>query len=84
MNAHWLFGIIAVPMLFAAPAVAATPVQAPPGGLDVHVVNPSDDPVPVTIEGQMRPSRIRSTQAVSLTPTASAPCSSRSPTATVS
>jgi len=52
MKAHWLFGIIAVPVLFATPALAVTMVQAPPGGLDVHVANPPEDPVPVTIQGQ--------------------------------
>ena len=63
LNVYSIFSIIGAMLLNAAPAVAANMTQAPPGGLDVHVVNPPTDPVPVaisepvavTIEGQAAP-----------------------------
>jgi hypothetical protein len=51
LSANWIFGAIPVIVLFTAltPAVAATMVSAPPGGLDVRIVNTPSDPVPVAI-----------------------------------
>jgi hypothetical protein len=44
-------GIIALAVFLAGPAGAQpTTVQAPPGGLDVNVVNDQSNPVPVTVQ----------------------------------
>jgi hypothetical protein len=51
MKRRIAFGIIAIAALVGGPAVAQMPVQAPPGGLDVNVVNPVDSPVPVEVQG---------------------------------
>ncbi|MGD2063795.1 MAG: hypothetical protein PVF51_09485 [Nitrospirota bacterium] len=52
MNRRIALGVIAIAALVASPAGAQSmSVQAPPGGLDVNVVNPPDNPVPVEVQG---------------------------------
>ena len=51
LNAYSYFSIFGTMLLLnAAPAVAATMIQGPPDGLNVNVVNPPTDPVPVTFD----------------------------------
>lgn len=48
MNKLCTLGTVALAVVFAGPAGAQPmTVQAPPGGIDVNVVNPPDSPVPV-------------------------------------
>jgi len=47
-----ILGIVALAAVFAGPARAQPmTVNAPPGGLNVNVVNPADSPVPVEVQG---------------------------------